>query len=133
MRARWHQLLKLSCVCEENSRDSVRAEVPTSLEPLRVSAPARPFEAPHFVAHFLAGGGRPAVAAAAAANARGEVRTTLDLGLNHFITDALRKHLAGLRTEHVGNGAVVVIDNRTGGVTALVGSADFLFAAWRPD
>jgi hypothetical protein len=29
MRARWHQLLKLNCVSDENSRDSVRAEVPT--------------------------------------------------------------------------------------------------------
>ena len=90
------------------------------IEPLRLAARSRPFEAPHFVAHLLADRKRWA-----AADARGEVHTTLDLGLNRFVTDALRQHLAGLRDKHVGDGAAVVIDNRTGGVLALVGSADF--------
>ncbi|MBE7219399.1 MAG: penicillin-binding protein 1C, partial [Caulobacteraceae bacterium] len=89
------------------------------VEPLRLAARARPFEAPHFVEHLLAAGGP------LPANARREVATTLDLGLNRFVTDALRQHLAGLRAQRVGNGAAVVIDNRTGGVLALVGSADF--------
>ena len=93
------------------------------VEPLRLAARARPFAAPHFVEHVLAAGGRTALSAAATAGS--EVRTTLDLELNRFITDKLRQHLAGLRAEHVGNGAVVVIDNRTGGIVALVGSADF--------
>ena len=93
------------------------------VEPLRLSTRSRPFEAPHFVERILANGGR--VALAATPSTHGEVRTTLDLGLNHFITDALHKHLAGLRAEHVGNGAAVVIDNRTGGIIALVGSVDF--------
>ncbi len=93
------------------------------VEPLRLATPARPFEAPHFVERLLAGGGRAALSQAA--DARGEVRTTLDLELNRFITDSLRQHLAGLRAERVGNGAVVVLDNRTGGIIALVGSADF--------
>lgn len=51
--------------------------------------------------------------------------TTLDLGLNRFIATKLREHLAELRSERVGDGATVVIDNRTGSVLALVGSADF--------
>ena len=93
------------------------------VEPLRFATRARPFDAPHFIEHLLAGGGRAALLRAA--DARGEVRTTLDLELNRFITDTLLQHLAGLRAEHVGNGAVVVIDNRTGGIIALVGSADF--------
>ena len=123
-RAQDRQRWVLQRMGEENSLPAdelTRARVET----LRLSAHARPFEAPHFVGHFLAGGGRSDAMEMASANARGEVRTTLDLGLNHFVTDALRKHLAGLRMEHVGNGAVVVIDNRTGGVIALVGSADF--------
>ena len=90
------------------------------VETLRLAARARPFEAPHFVEHLLANGDLRD-----AANGRGEVATTLDLGLNHFVTDALRQHLAGLRARRVGNGTAVVIDNRTGGVIALVGSADF--------
>jgi hypothetical protein len=37
IRARWHQLLKLNCVSDENSRDSVRTEVPTSLASVSIS------------------------------------------------------------------------------------------------
>src|SRR5258705_8616515 len=40
MRARWHQLLKLNCVSEENSRDSVRAEVPTARATASISCEA---------------------------------------------------------------------------------------------
>ncbi len=123
-RARERQRWILQRMSEEGSLpadDLARARV----ESLRLAAHARPFEAPHFVERILADRGRTALSAGASANARGEVRTTLDLGLNHFVADALRKHLAGLRTERVGNGAVVAIDNRTGVIIALVGSADF--------
>src|SRR5665647_2819890 len=40
MRARWHQLLKLSCVSDANSRDSVRAEVPTARASVSISCAA---------------------------------------------------------------------------------------------
>src|SRR5205085_1465766 len=40
MRARWHQLLKLSWVSDENSRDSVRAEVPTARASASISCEA---------------------------------------------------------------------------------------------
>ena len=40
IRARWHQLLKLSCASEENSRDSVRAEVPTARARVSISCDA---------------------------------------------------------------------------------------------
>jgi penicillin-binding protein 1C len=53
------------------------------------------------------------------------LHTTLDLELNHFAERTLRQHLARLRAQHVRHGAVVVLDNRTGGVLALVGSDDF--------
>ena len=91
-------------------------------EPLRLCPKRRPFEAPHFVDWLLArGGGR----LEATAGTNGEIRTTLDLGLNRFITERLRQHLSGLRPEHVSNGAVVVIDNRRAEVIATVGSADY--------
>jgi penicillin-binding protein 1C len=69
----------------------------------------------------------------------GRVRTTLDLPLNQFAERTLRQHLRGLQAKHVGDGSVVVLDNRTGGVLAMVGSADFFGAeagqvngAWAP-
>src|SRR4030081_1588041 len=39
IRARWHQLLKLSWVSVENSRDSVRAEVPICRTSASISCP----------------------------------------------------------------------------------------------
>ena len=59
-RARERQRWVLQRMVEEGSLPAdelARARVET----LRFSAHARPFEAPHFVAHFLAGGGRAAV------------------------------------------------------------------------
>ena len=91
-------------------------------EPLRLACRRRAFEAPHFVDWVLAHGYRDATASS---GVDGEIRTTLDLGLNRFIAARLRQHLAGLRAEHVGNGAVVVIDNRSAEILALVGSADY--------
>ena len=90
----------------------------------RLCPRARPFEAPHFTSLLLAQRSRDALTAAAAEGGA-EVRTTLDLELNRFVADSLRRHVAGLRAEHVGNGAAVVIDNRRAEVLALVGSADF--------
>ena len=82
---------------------------------------------------------RPGRSVLAEAGETGEIRTTLDLGLNRFVADRLRQHLSGLRAEHVGNGAVVVIDNRRAEVMAMVGSADYfsphggqINGAWAP-
>ena len=94
-----------------------RAETP------HLSPRARVFEAPHFTQWLLARRGRAALAAAA--DTTGTVRTTLDLALNDFVTDSLRRHVAGLRAEHVGDGAVVVIDNQRAELLALVGSPNF--------
>ena len=84
---------------------------------------ARVFDAPHFTTRLLAE--RPRATLTAAGGDTGLLRTTLDLELNRFVADHLRQHVAGLRAEHVGNGAVVVIDNRAAALLALVGSADF--------
>jgi penicillin-binding protein 1C len=67
------------------------------------------------------------------------VHTTLDLSLNRFAETALHQHLARLHGQHVRDGAVVVLDNRSGDVLALVGSANYLApgagqvnGAWAP-
>ncbi|MGD1085609.1 MAG: penicillin-binding protein 1C [Verrucomicrobiota bacterium] len=100
-------------------------------EPLRLAQGGRVFEAPHFVDLLLEQGD------GAAGNP--SVRTTLDLGLNRFAGQTLRRQLGALRDEHAGEGAVVVIENQTGNVLALVGSRDYFSAesgqvdgAWAP-
>lgn len=98
-------------------------------EPLRLAGAKRRFEAPHFVDMLLAQVG---------ANA-GPVRTTLDLRLNRFAESALKRQLGRLRDQHVANGAVAVIENKSGDVLAMVGSQDFFApgagqvnGAWAP-
>ena len=86
-------------------------------EPLRLAPPARSFRAPHFVDMLLAQANAPFP--------RGSIRTTLDLELQSFVERTLRDHLGRLSTQHVRDGAVVVIDNRSGDVLALVGSPDY--------
>ena len=58
----------------------------------------------------------------------GAIRTTLDLELQHFCESRLKQRLAQLESQRVREAAVVVLDNRTGGVRALIGSPDF----WAP-
>ena len=48
------------------------------------------------------------------------VKTTLDVRTQRFARDTLRRHLASLAARNVEDGAVVVLDNRTGEVRAWV-------------
>jgi penicillin-binding protein 1C len=112
-------------------------------EKLRFAKPQRVFEAPHFVDLVLhqrtegrgqrsdvrgqmeEGGGQNADVGPQIADGEGVIRTTLDLELNRFAERTVRQHLAHLREQQAGNAAVVVIDNRSGGVLALVGSENY--------
>ena len=67
--------------------------------------------APHFARWWLGAG------------AGQSVTTTLDAGLQRLATATLRQQLAELRGREVEDGAVIVLDNRTGEVRAWVGSA----------
>ena len=91
-------------------------------EPVQLAPARREFAAPHFVDLMLdraaLGPGHPQ-----------RVTTTLDLDLNSFVEQTLRAQLARLREQQVGNGAAVVLDNRTGAVLALVGSEDYFAPA----
>jgi penicillin-binding protein 1C len=80
----------------------------------RVRPPQRQFLAPHFVDLVLRG-----------VPGTGTVRTTLDLELNRYAAALLREQVAQLRPLNVSNGAIVVIDNTSGDVLALVGSENF--------
>lgn len=59
---------------------------------------------------------------------RGTVRTTLDLDLQRTAEWAVRTHLASLNRADVTQAALVIIENSTGAVRALVGSSDYALA-----
>ena len=87
-------------------------------EPIRLVPGGRDFVAPHFVDWLERQGNvKPS---------RGPVLTTLDLRWQESCEQILRHHLALLRERQVGNGAVVVIDNRTDELRVMVGGTDWL-------
>jgi penicillin-binding protein 1C len=126
-------------------------------EPLRLAPARRVFEAPHFVDLLLNGALSQGVIEQTCASpepqlareqptrsplpfrrgeGRGEgsvlapvLRTTLDLVLNRYAEAALRQHLSRLQAQQVSDGAVVVLDNRSGDVLALVGSENYFAPA----
>lgn len=84
-------------------------------EKIIVCGGKRPFYAPHFTqfaASFV-----PAGSSA--------VTTTLDRTLQTQVEEIIKNNLARLAESNVTNGAVIVLDNATGGVLAYAGSADF--------
>ncbi|MBK8475098.1 MAG: transglycosylase domain-containing protein [Opitutaceae bacterium] len=84
-------------------------------EPPAVRRRVVPNAAPHFVDAVVARWpGR-----------RGRVRTTLDLPLQQAVATLVGDHVRRLGARGVGQAAVVVLDNRSGAVLAMVGSADY--------
>jgi penicillin-binding protein 1C len=80
--------------------------------------------APHFA--------RQLAASASAADTR-RIRGTLDARLQRFANAQLRRQLAELANRNVEDGAVVVLDNRSGEVLAWVGSSGDLSGAAQVD
>ena len=64
---------------------------------------------------------------------RGSVRTTLHAPLQRFAVQTLTQHLRELQGRHVEDGAIVVLDNRSGEVLAWVGSSGALSRASEVD
>lgn len=87
-------------------------------EPLSLARPRRTFEAPHFIELLLRQG-------QVRVHEDSRVRTTLDLDLNRFAEETLDAQLSHLAGKNVRNGSIVVLDNRTGHVLAMVGSQDY--------
>ncbi|QWP04012.1 transglycosylase domain-containing protein [Akkermansia massiliensis] len=54
----------------------------------------------------------------------GEVRTTLDASLQRSALEIVRRELERLKGHHVTQAAVIVVENATGNILCLVGSAD---------
>lgn len=97
--------------------EGARVAKATSLDLVR---PERAFAAPHLTA-WLAGSLESLGLDRAAT-----IRTTVDPGLQADVEELVRKEIAALEANRVGNAAVIVVDNPTGEVRAWVGSADFL-------
>jgi penicillin-binding protein 1C len=85
-------------------------------QPIQVIPPEVHFKAPH-VAEM--------VQAMKAPMKNGIVRTTIDYPLQAQVQWFMRGHLKKLGEKNVHNAAVVVIENKTGEIRALVGSANF--------
>jgi penicillin-binding protein 1C len=88
--------------------------------------PAKPFplpgvdEAPHLARRLLRKPGE-------------QLRSSIDGELQRFASETLRTHLSELVDRNVEDGAVIVIDNRTGEVLAYVGSSGDLSGAENVD
>ena len=74
-------------------------------------------DAPHVAYRLLHAGGDMRVA------------STLDGDVQRVAAQTLRRHLLGVRTARVADGAVLVVDNASGDVLAYVGSSGDLSAA----
>ena len=85
-------------------------------QPVQIIPPESRFMAPHVAAMVEAMGDSAA---------RGTVTTTIDEPLQEAVQWIMRGHLNQLLARNVHNAAAVVMDNRTGEIRALVGSANF--------
>jgi penicillin-binding protein 1C len=84
-------------------------------EPLRLTRKSSAFHAPHLVEMILTNDPAPA----------GTVETTLDLTIQDQCERSVRDRLSRLADNNAQHAAVVVLDNATAQVLALVGSPDY--------
>jgi penicillin-binding protein 1C len=84
-------------------------------QPPKIAHIDPPRRAPHFVDAI----------AARNSQLRGTVRTTLDLDLQTRVERLVRSHLSALNRHDITQAAVVVIENATGAVRAMVGSENY--------
>ncbi len=85
-------------------------------QPLALSTHGRPFRAPHLVDMLLQRLDTPH---------SGTVATSIDSALQTTAEQIVRKHISLLASRKVSQAALVVIDNPSGEVRALVGSTDY--------
>ncbi|MCX6563628.1 MAG: penicillin-binding protein 1C [Candidatus Aminicenantes bacterium] len=88
-------------------------------EPLGLRTEKDKFRAPHFC-DFILERVPPAERRAIAA-----IRTTLNFSLQEKVETLLKGHLDALEKKGITNGAVIVLDNRTGEILSMAGSRDF--------
>lgn len=114
-----HRVARRACAALKEMAQDTQCE---QARFLALALPARPYplpgvdEAPHLARRLLS---QP-----------GEVfRSSIDGELQRFASETLRTHLAELMDRNVEDGAVIVLDNRSGEVLAYVGSSGDLSGA----
>lgn len=88
-------------------------------EPLALLPNRSLFRAPHFTDMVAAS------LSVQRSDSEQEIRTTLDLALQEDIEKVVANHVKRMSTERLSNAAVVVINNHTHEILAMVGSADY--------
>lgn len=106
------RMLACGFISEQERRDALA-------QPLDFAETKRAFRAPHFVDYVLK---QPAPQEAQT------LVTTLDLELQEECERLTRAHLRRLKAHRVTNAALVVMENQTGEILAMVGSADYFNA-----
>ncbi len=99
-------------ISEAEQRDAL-------MQPIDFAETKRAFHAPHFVEYVMKQS-HPRNAKA--------LLTTLDLELQEACEQFAKSHLERLKRNRVTNAALVVMENRTGEILAMVGSADYFNA-----
>jgi len=97
-------------ISREEYRRAVSTPAPKAREEL-------PLTAPHLAEMLVS-----------KADKNGRVASTIDLNLQLFCEKKLKNHIQKLKQRGIRNGAVVIIENNTRAVRALVGSPDFFDA-----
>jgi 1A family penicillin-binding protein len=82
------------------------------------------FKAPHFVM-YIREQLNELVGETAVLTGNLTVKTTLDYDVQEFAEKTLKEEIEKLEDYKVSNGSVVVLDPKTGGITAMVGSTDY--------
>jgi penicillin-binding protein 1C len=96
-------------------RDVLAAKVKETMEkPYRLTAAVS--LAPHAASYLLKGGAK-------------DVRSTLDSRLQTLATELLGEQLSRLKAQNVADGAILVVENRTGDILAYVGNGGTLSSA----
>ena len=82
-----------------------------------------PFLAPHFTERIAGMISKTQIPESS--YSRGQIRTTLDIGLQRYAEQQLALELSLLSRNRVSNGAILAIENETGAVRVYVGSASW--------
>ena len=106
------RMLANGFISESEYRDAL-------LQPIDFAETKRAFHAPHFVEYVLK---------QSLPNDAKALITTLDLELQEACEQLAKSHLQRLKRNRVTNTALVVMENRTGEILAMVGSADYFNA-----
>ena len=88
-------------------------------EQIVINEPNFSFEAPHFCDYIVSEYKKNNK------KLHGKIKTTIDLELQHEVEGILNSSVSSLKEKNVTNGGVLVIDNKTGDILAMVGSVNF--------